>query len=409
MTATAAPVARAHERPGSPPGGTGLPRTMHVPALDGLRGLAILAVVAFHVAVVMSDGAPWAYRTSPPVYSWPAFAGSLGVDLFFVLSGFLVLRSWQGIRERHAGDGVRSLVEFARRRGRRILPPYWVALAVLVVWRAPEWLSTLRGWRNIGMFVSLNQFLDPGLPQQLNTVTWSLTTETHFYVLVPLLALAGLRLGWRRTLAATLALTVAWRIVHGGTGGEAEWILGRADQFVAGMAAASLVAAHAAGRTSAVGRWLTGPWAGRILWTGLGLLALAHGGLRLAPKPLGFLVLLHPIAGIAMAGLLARGLMRGSIARLDAPVIGPPLRWLGVASYSLYLWHWPLLAEAVRAWGPSVPVVGAALAAGLAVSALSYRFLERPFTKPSSASSAQPHSPAMPAAITTPSDSPPTA
>lgn len=353
------------------------PLREHLPGLDGLRGVAILAVVAFHVAVVVSHNAPWAYRDSPPVYAWPLFAGSLGVDFFFVLSGFLVLRSWRSIRERYVNDGTGSIVEFARRRGLRILPPFWFALAVLIVWRAPEWLTSAHGWRDIGLFLSANQFLDPGLPRELNTVTWSLTTETHFYLLLPILAAAGVRFGWRTTLGGLVALSIAWRMWMGGTGGPAEWIFGRADQFAAGMAAAALMSEHATRRSSPMLRWLTGRWAGLVLGGGLFCLALTHGALRLVPKPLAFLVLLHPLAGLAMAGLLVRWVSRGSIGALGHPT----LRWIGLISYSLYLWHWPILAEVAARWGPRPWVVAGALAVAAAVSVASYALLERPFAR----------------------------
>lgn len=347
----------------------------HLPGLDGVRGLAILAVVAFHVAVVLTNDAPWAYRDAPPIFAWPVFAGSLGVDLFFVLSGFLVLRSWRSIRERYADDGVRSIVEFARRRGRRILPPYWVALAILVAWRAPQWIETAHGWRNIGLFVSLNQFLDTDLPRQLNVVTWTLTTETHFYIALPFLAALWIRFGWRPALAVIVAASIGWRLFAGGTGNSAEWIFGRVDQFAAGMAAAVLYAEYRAGRSSRALRWLTAPGVGTALIAGLGSLALAHGALRLQPKPLWFLALLHPLAGLAMAALLVRGLVRGSVDVFS----NPALRWLGLISYSLYLWHWPLLTETTARWGTAGPVVAASVVAAICVAIVSYRVLERPF------------------------------
>lgn len=353
------------------------PDRSHIPALDGIRGVAILAVVAFHVAVVASHGASWSYSESPPLYSWPIFAGSLGVDAFFVLSGLLVYRSWQGLRSRNRDDGLRTIVEFARRRGRRILPPYWVALAVLLVWRTPEWLSTAHGWRNIAMFTSLNQFMDPSLPNDLNTVTWSLTTEAHFYAALPLLALAVGRLGVRKAIVLLLITTVAWRITAGGTGAEAEWIFGRIDQFAAGMGAATLVSDHQAGKTSALLDWLSGRSARWTLGAGLAALALTHGALRLRPKPLVFLAVLHPLAGLMIAGLLVSILCGNSVRVLQSRV----LRWLGLISYSLYLWHWPLLAEGTARWGAAPPVLAGAVALGLAIAVLSYALLERPFQR----------------------------
>jgi len=368
-------LAQAHERGART---TGHPGTREqLPALDGLRGVAILAVVAFHVAVIVSHNAPWAYRSSPPWYAWPVFAGSLGVDVLFVLSGFLVLRSWRSIRQRFDQDGLRSVVEFARRRGRRILPPFWLSLAILIPWRAPQWLSSAEGWSNIAMFASLNQFVDPSLPESLSAVTWSLTTETHFYVLLPVLAFVGVRYGWGRMLACTLVATVGWRLVAGGTGDQAEWILGRADQFVAGMFASTLVDRHRSGGSSVMLRFLTGRRAGWFLAGGLVLTAVTHGALRLRPKPLVFLALVHAVAGLAVAGLLVRGVCRGRMPILRNRVLG----WFGLVSYSLYLWHWPLLAEASARWGATAPVVAGAVGAAVAVSVLSYAIVERPFLR----------------------------
>ena len=337
----------------------------HLPALDGVRGVAILAVVAFHVAVVLTSGASWAYRDAPPAFAWPAFAGSLGVDLFFVLSGFLVLRSWRSIRKRYADDGVRSIVEFARRRGRRILPPYWVALAILVVWRAPQWIETAHGWRNLGLFVSLNQFLDTDLPRQLNTVTWSLTTETHFYVLLPFLAAMWIRFGWRSALAVIVAVSVAWRVLAGGTGDGAEWIFGRVDQFAAGMAAAALFAEHQAGRTSRALRWLTARGIGAVLSACLVALALAHGALRLQPKPLSFLVLL-PVR-LALYG--------GDTFRASGADEGTGETALLVAQLAFAAWSLALLVLGVRvvhgwSWLRSLAAIGAGAALLAAVVGL---------------------------------------
>ncbi|MGH2758430.1 MAG: acyltransferase family protein [Actinomycetota bacterium] len=376
------PTAQAHERARHPTPTT----TAHFAALDGLRGLAILAVVAFHVAVIASDNAPWAYHSSPPWYSWPVFAGSLGVDIFFVLSGFLVLRSWRSIRETYRDDGFRSAAEFARRRGRRLLPPYWAALLILIPWRTPEWLSSAGGWSNIAMFASLNQSVDPGLPQQLNTVTWSLTTETHFYVVLPVLAMVGARYGWGRLLSLLIVATVGWRLVVGGTGEQAEWILGRADQFVAGMLAYTLVEKHGTGVPSTLGRWLTGSRAGWILGTSLAVVALTHGALRLVQKPLIFLSLLHAATGLAVAGLLVRGLCRDGMRLFRSPIVGRMLGWLGLISYSLYLWHWPIVAEASRMWGTSAGVLALACVVSVAVGVLSYALLERPFLRTSASS-----------------------
>lgn len=346
-----------------------------LPMLDGVRGLAMVGVVAFHVAVIWTDNAPWAYREAAPVGLWPAFTGSLGVDVFFVLSGFLVFQSWQSIRRRHTDESVRSVIEFARRRARRIYPPYLVVLAVLIPIRTPGWLDSADGWANIGLFVSLNHFLVPRLPHALNTPLWTLTTETHFYVALPFMAFVGFRYGWRKMLVALLLTTIVWRVYAGGTGGSAEWILGRADQFAAGMVASTLFADHRAGRPSALLRWLTGRWAGWVLGLAFTCLAVAHGGLRLLPKPLAFLVLLHPVAALLIAGLVVRGVCNGGLRVFRHPL----LRWAGAISYSLYLWHFPVLTEAVKRTGRGAGTLVGALAVALAFGVVSYLLLERPF------------------------------
>jgi peptidoglycan/LPS O-acetylase OafA/YrhL len=103
----------------------------HVASLEGLRGVAIAAVVVFHTAVMATRGASWTGVVSPPLELWPVFAGKLGVDVFFVLSGFLVFRSWQQLRRRYDGSSPAALLDFGRRRALRILPPYWFSLPVI--------------------------------------------------------------------------------------------------------------------------------------------------------------------------------------------------------------------------------------------------------------------------------------
>ena len=350
-------------------------RAARAPALDGLRGVAILAVVAFHVAVMATRDAAWAGERMPPAALWPLFAGKLGVDVFFVLSGFLVLGSWRQLRARHDGSSTRAAVAFAGRRARRIIPPYWFSLLILVPLRAPEWLGTAEGWRNILMFASTNQFLDTGLPHRVNVVTWSLTTEVHFYVLVPLLALLIARTGWRSFVLGLVAIAVGWRLAVGGTGNEAEWILGRVDQFAAGMAAASIVAGRH-DRTRALVRGLRSRTAGIVLALAALAVAVPLGALQLVPKPLVYRSVFHSLFGLVLAAFLVRLATRERGSRLEHPW----LRAAGLVSYSLYLWHWALMMEATARWGPSGIVLAAALAATAVITVVSYVLFERPLT-----------------------------
>ena len=351
---------------------------------DGLRGVAVLAVVAFHVAVMATRGADWAGEGPPPMALWPLFAGKLGVDIFFVLSGFLVLRSWRQIQDER--PLASSLAAFASRRARRILPAFWLCLVLLIPLRTPEWLVSVDGLKRILMFASLQQFLDPQLPHQLNVVTWSLTTEIHFYLLLPLLAFALVRLRASNLLVVSVAVSIAWRLLTGGTGEEAEWIFGRVDQFVAGMAAFSLLTSP---RTRLQSFLLSRSGAVALSAASVAV-ALPLGALQLVPKPLAFLSTFHAAAGLVIAGWLVRTACRQRFRVLsNRALVG-----VGHASYSLYLWHWPLLIEATVRWGQTVPAIAGALVATALISAASYVLVEKPFMHRRSARPTHPREPA---------------
>jgi peptidoglycan/LPS O-acetylase OafA/YrhL len=327
----------------------------------------------FHVTVMLTAGAGWNGERSPPAVIWPLFAGKLGVDLFFVLSGFLVLGSWHA-SQRRSTSLKDALVGFGKRRARRILPAFWLCIALLVLYRRPEWLASADGWRNIGLFATVQQFMDPTLPSEINTVTWSLTTEVHFYVLLPVLALVLGRVGRLPLVATLIAATVAWRLTHGGTGQEAEWILGRVDQFAAGMAASTLVREP----DHPVVRFLRSRAGAAALSVGALYAIVPLGALQRLHKPLSFDSTFHAVMGLVCAGVLIRMCDGRTRPYLD----GGPLAAVGTVSYSLYLWHWPVLTEASKHFGPRPLTVIGGLAVTAVVTVLSYRFVERPFFSP---------------------------
>lgn len=347
----------------------------HLEALDGVRGLAIAAVVAFHLTVMATRGAEWAGVSSPPLALWPLFASKLGVDVFFVLSGFLVLQSWTSIRRRLPGR--EAVADFASRRARRVLPAYLASLVILVPLRVPEWLGSLEGVANIITFMSLQQFLAPELPHEVNVVTWSLTTEVHFYVLLPVLAVVLTRFGWARLLAGVLLVSVTWRLAVGGTGEEAEWIIGRLDQFVAGMAAAAVVAEHRDGGARRIVDVISSWPVGVLILAGAIFSAVPLGGLQLMPKPLLYASVFHAVAGLTVAAWIVRASVRG----MPAFLRNRALVMLGTTSYSLYLWHWVVMSEATRRFGTGAPVLAGALVVTAALTAASYLAFERPFLR----------------------------
>lgn len=356
--------------------------------LDAARGLAVMAVVAYHCfSLAVREPRP----DGDVGLGWSVLgAGRLGVDLFFVLSGYLLAGSWQTSR-RHGGRRLRAgLADYWRRRLLRILPAYWLSLAVLVPLVAPELLHSAGGPARLALLATLQQHLVEGLPGQVNLAYWSLTTEVHFYLLVPALAAALSRMGARALLPVTLAASLGWRVLAPG-GLPESWIVGRLDQFVAGMAAAGVVAAVDRVGVSEAGRLvrlLTARWTGWILGGALAGLGLYHGARFSQVAPLPGDDLVHPGAGLLIAGLMIRALCP-PVRRLPR-ALGGALAGVGTISFGLYLWHYPILEYGLGAAGlprPGAPglAVVAALMVGVAGAAAagvaSYRLVEAPFLR----------------------------
>ncbi|MFG3052511.1 SGNH hydrolase domain-containing protein [Kitasatospora sp. NPDC048239] len=345
------------------------------PDIEGLRGVAVLSVLAFHAAV-------------------PAFTGGyVGVDVFFVISGFLITGVLIG---RPIG-----LWDFAARRARRILP---AAAVVLVATAAAggALLDPLRGtdlardliaaagqfanWRFVGQQTDyLAAERDPSPLQHF----WSLGVENQFYLLwgVLLLGLARYLRGRHRTAAISLAtvaiggvsllLCVRW------TAGSAPLgyfsTASRLWEFAAGACAALLGSALAGWLPHAGGAGRATGWALRLVgWAGATavLVAVFHYD-RNTPFP-GSAALL-PVLGTAavlLAGPVHRALGRTDVGRL---LDTRPLRAAGRLSYAWYLWHWPVLTIAQARYGSLPWTTLVALTAASALPAwLTMRLVEQP-------------------------------
>lgn len=340
-------------------------------ALDGLRGLAVLAVLGLHT-----------YRILP--------GGHIGVDLFFVLSGFLITSLL--IRERQRFGSI-SLVRFYLRRALRLLPPLLVVLAV--VWLAMRDYGTPAEEINLNkdivsiLFYYYNWWdeLSP-MPHHVTLKhLWSLSVEEQFYLVWPALLAACLACGLRRRwlMALTIVgiltpngLLVAAQIIH-----LPDWLrfLGEFStnkRFYAlpiGCLLALLVLSG--GRPMRPALWRTLQVAGVAAFAVL----LAH--IAFAPAPGNYM---HYF-GFQLCDLCG-AMAIASLLLAPAPPMkwlleSKPLVWIGRISYATYLWNLPVMF-AVYWWVTGRhPITVTVLSWGgsLAAGALSYYFVETPFLR----------------------------
>lgn len=332
--------------------------------VDGLRAVAVLPVILFHAGV-------------------PAFAGGyLGVDVFFVISGFLIT----GILARDLAAGRFSIARFYERRARRILPALAVVLLACIpfglAWMSPPELrglgqgiaATALSVSNVLFWLQLDYF-GPDADRLALLHTWSLGIEEQFYILFP----PALALLWRR--AALLPALAAAGIA---SLAAAAWIEARhpsAGFFLLPFRAWELVLG------GAVALVLTRPPRGADLAAAAGLLAIVAG---MAAAPLGLQagVLPNVLACAGTAAVLG-------CARPGAPATRllslPPFVGIGLVSYSAYLWHQPILAFARIRFGEGLPP---AVLVGLGAAAVllawpTWALVERPFRRPGGMPSAR--------------------
>ena len=338
-------------------------RPRRQPALDGLRGLAIGAVVWHH--------------SLPAALPGPLGRGYLGVPLFFALSGFLITRLL--LAERQA-TGEISLGRFWLRRSLRIFPLYYVVLAgfVLRVALLEPNDATRHFFASLPFYASYtsNWLVDFDVPHAVwFGFGWSLATEEQFYLWWPPLLRLAERIGpWLAPLALLALLGLDQLAEHGAL---AAWV---PEGSVWARVATSASAAMALGALLALllghPRWRVP--AARLLGarhaTPLAMLAVG----ALICEPVGPPLLLD-LALATLVATTARARGRGIVERV---LMLPPLAHVGRVSYGIYLFHVPLIGLVVRVF-PGLraqpgPLFVCALALGTAAASLSYRLLEAP-------------------------------
>lgn len=354
--------------------------------IQGLRGIAVLLVVSFHTEVAFSGG-------------------FTGVDVFFVISGFvitaLLLRGLEA-------DGHISLSNFYGRRVRRLLPAVALLLVVVAVSGAallnplygqsltgipPEGLefrprstqshAALTGAAtsllaaNAELYKATNGYFEPAAATNPLLHMWSLSVEEQFYLVFPLLLLGSWRLsrrlrGWtpQATAGATLAVLVATSFALCGvlTGRNHRLAFYSSPTRAWEFAAGGLVALLAPTLVRLPRKW-------RYSLGGVGavLILLAAYGISSTQSFLGQVALL-PVAGSAL--VLAAG--TGASVGVTVLLRLRPLVWIGDVSYGWYLWHWPFIVFTQVLWPGEKVLLPIAAVASLLPTWLSYRLVEQP-------------------------------
>jgi len=340
-------------------------------ALDGIRGLAVVAVVVYHLG-----------------FGW-AKGGYLGVDTFLVLSGYLITA---GLVREHARSGGIRFRAFWGRRIRRLVPALLVVLLAAAAYAAtvalPDGARSLRldglsalafvaNWRFI--VTSQGYFGQTAAPSLLRH-TWSLGVEFQLYLLWPFVVAAVLARGGRRLLSGVAltmaAASAAAAMVLAHPGADVTRAYYGTDTRAAAFLVGAAVAAGVVGRPRTErprGGWLlalagaAGAAVTAALWVTLSGSStfLFRGGLPLAAVATAAMVL---DVVVRPAGLAARALSFR------------PLRLLGAVSYGIYLWHWPLflVLNGSRTGLSGAALAGVRLGATALATALSWVAVERP-------------------------------
>ncbi len=367
-----------HSRTAATPGIPESPSRVRLAGLDGLRAIAVIAVIVYHFVPSAAVG------------------GYVGVDVFFVISGFLITGLL--LRE-HEATGRINLRAFWARRARRLLPALAIVVTVCGAFALVVGGDVLVGlgqqvlgaatFSSNWLYVSTGANYFDGTAPELFRNLWSLAVEEQFYLVWPGVFLLVLLLPrrWARVsmIAALAAASAIAMALLAPASGDATRVYYGTDTHAFGLAIGAALALVLARRfteqapAASSGRWMTHLWslAGAI---SVGLIVVIAVTMP-AEDPVvtrGGLVAVALLTAVAITGATRAGSWLGE--GLDIP----PLRWVGERSYGLYLWHWPVLVLLTAALAPDVAwwvAPSIALVITTAAATLSYRYVETPIRR----------------------------
>jgi peptidoglycan/LPS O-acetylase OafA/YrhL len=343
--------------------------TRYRPEIDGLRALAVVPVILFHAGFSAFSG------------------GYVGVDVFFVISGYLITSLL--LTEHH--EGTFSLIRFYERRARRILPALFSMMAVClpVAWLLLlpddmkdfcESLAAVAVFASNVVFSRQNGYFDTASELKPLLHTWSLGVEEQYYVLFPLLLIVLKRLGrgWiGPALAVVGAASFSAAVVRVQEPSAIYLLTTRGWELIIG----ALLAADTGSRLLTLRRELK--QAASAIGVALVLYAVFSFDQH-TPFPGAYALI--PTLGTALILVSATRDTAVGLALATAPAVG-----LGLISYSAYLWHQPIFAFGRHAvpQGMDTPALIGLVLLSFAVAYLSWRFIEQPFRRPGTVSQRQ--------------------
>ena len=333
------------------------------PDIDGLRAIAVIGVLLFHADLGVSGG-------------------YVGVDVFFVISGFLIT----GLILKELRDKSFSVLGFWERRVRRIVPALFVVTLATVllgyVFLLPAeykmlgssvlWLSVISS--NLFFWKNTNSYFGGASEEMPLLHTWSLSLEEQFYLIVPFVLLVLFRVGKSRSIfwiiCSFVILSCGLSIYGMADHGSATFYLLPTRAWELGSG--SLVAFAVPIRSVRIRTMMQ--WVGMICVL---IPFFIYDRATIFPG----MAAVPPVAGTAILIWAGMGeAHKTNSLQIQRALSMKPLVWIGLLSYSLYLWHWPLLAfnEYLVIWKDSVPVKFFILLSALLLSWFSWKFVEQP-------------------------------
>ncbi|WP_323038248.1 acyltransferase [Gemmobacter sp.] len=329
---------------------------MRILELDGLRAVAVLMVFFAHAGVFLPGG-------------------GVGVDVFFSISGYIITKI---LLDEMRSTGTISFGKFYKRQIRRLWPALFGLLLIFFIYGVVASLAdgNLRAGILLSVAASAASFMNYARAFELGSGgllghTWSLAVEEQFYLIWPLLLLFCARISKRTSVTILLVSTILIALWRGWLGLSGSWwyayhaLETRADGLIFGALLAFVGAEHF--------RSLAKFW----LLPSIYILAIAMTGNYWTSTPM--LLGGHSLIAIASAWLVCACVIQNS--PFTTVLASAPAVWLGDRSYSLYLWHYPILGVIGNYNLPAWLNLGAGFAGSLVAADLSYRLLENSFRK----------------------------